>query len=374
MAEEERFLSTPTLTDDALRDLRNRIGTPITTAHPQPYVTRASADAIRHWCYGIGDYNPLYLDEEYALAGPYQGLTAPPSFLYAFDKRVTGGVMGLPGITGMFAGVRWEWYRPVREDDAIRIESAVLKDVIEREGKFAGRQFQVISEIKLVDADGNLVATSCPYGFRMGRKEAGGSAKYQSHQPYHYSPQELDQIWDIVEAEWRRGSAPFTADSLRVGDELGPIIRGPLTTSDIIVFLMGWGGQYLRSHGDWIAWARRHPDGILRNSIGVPDCIEAVHWDQELAHKVGVPAAYDYGPQRVAWATTLVTNWMGDAARLAWLELSLRRHVLIGDAIWISGTVRQITTDGGETAVDLDLSMRNQQDEMVAAGSAHVVL
>jgi len=137
---------------------------------------------------------------------------------------------------------------------------------------------------------------------------------------------------------------------------------------------MGWGGQYLRSHGDWIAWARRHPDGILRNSIGVPDCIEAVHWDQELAHKVGVPAAYDYGPQRVAWATTLVTNWMGDAARLAWLELSLRRHVLIGDAIWISGTVRQITTDGGESTVDLDLSMRNQRDEMVAVGSAHVVL
>jgi ACT domain-containing protein len=65
---------------------------------------------------------------------------------------------------------------------------------------------------------------------------------------------------------------------------------------------------------------------------------------------------------------------MGDAARLVWLELSLRRHVLIGDAIWISGTVRQITTDGGETTVDLDLSMRNQRDEMVAAGSAHVVL
>ncbi len=366
-------MSTPTLTDDLLRELRKRIGTPLTAARPQPYITRASADAIRHWCYGIGDYNPLYLDEQYALAGPYGELTAPPSILYAFDKRVTGGVMGLPGITGMFAGVRWEWHRPVRKDDAIRIESAVLKDVIERDGKFAGRQWQVISEITLVDAEGHHVATSYPYGFRMGRQEAGSTKKYAAHEPYHYSQRELDQIWDAVEAEWRRGAEPLTAESVKVGDAIGPVVRGPLTTSDIIVFLMGWGGQYIRSHGDWVAWARRHPDGTLRNAIGVPDCIEAVHWDHDLAGRVGVPAAYDYGPQRAAWATTLVTNWMGDAARLATLDLSLRRHVLVGDTVWASGSVRQITSGGTETAVDLDLSMRNQREEMVASGSARVV-
>lgn len=138
------------LTDEVLESLRARIGTPISVSHPQPYVTVATTDAIRHWCFGIGDYNPLFLDQEYSRTGPYGGRIAPPSFLYACDKRVTGGVMGLPGVTGMFAGVNWEWRRPVVEGGYIVVTSATVHDVIDREGEFAGRQFQVVAKIERV--------------------------------------------------------------------------------------------------------------------------------------------------------------------------------------------------------------------------------
>jgi hypothetical protein len=151
------------------------------------------------------------------------------------------------------------------------------------------------------------------------------------------------------------------------------MIRGPLTLSDFVVFLMGWGGQYIRSHGDWVRWARRHPSGALLNDFGVPDTIEAVHWDKDLAQTVGVPGPYDYGPQRASWGMTLVTNWMGDAARLLSYELTLRKHVLVGDAIWISGVVAGVAPDEGERGViSIDLQMRNQRDETVASGSASV--
>ena len=167
-------------------------------------------------------------------------------------------------------------------------------------------------------------------------------------------------------AEARQGREPLVPERLQPGDSIGSIVRGPITISDIIVFLMGWGGQYIRSHGDWVAWAQRHPSGYLRNSQNIPDTIEAVHWDTELVQTVGVPAPYDYGPQRVAWAITLLTNWMGDAAWLSMLELSLRRHVVVGDTIWISGTVRDVVeeTDGSQDQdrfkIDVDLSMRNR--------------
>lgn len=364
------------LTSDVLENLRTRIGMPITGSHPRPYVTVATKDAIRHWCFGIGDYNPLYLGDESARSATDQVRLAPPSFLYTFDKRVTGGVMGLPGVTGMFAGVKWEWHRRITEGDEIVVASAVLHDVIEREGSFAGRQYQVIARIELATADGEPVATSYPYGFRLQRDQAVRKAKYADYQPHLYSEDELEQIWTLVEGEWRRGPEPLDAEKIRVGDLLGPIVRGPLTLSDFIVFLMGWGGQYVRSHGDWVQWARRHPGGTLRNAFGVPDTVEAVHWDKDLAQTVGVPGPYDYGPQRASWAITLVTNWMGDAATLTSLELELRKHVLVGDAIWITGVVNaiQAARDGVPPSISVDIRMRNQRDETVATGSAEVAL
>ncbi len=366
------------VTNDVVEILRERIGTPITSNSPRPYVTVATQDAICHWCYGIGDYNPLYLDPDYAASGPYHGITAPPSMLYAFDKRMTGGVMGLPGLTAMFAGVRWEWRLPVREGDRVSVESAILKDVIEREGSFGGRELQVISELTLCNQDGAVVAVSNPYGFRLERGEAVKRAKYKGDERHVYTPDELEGISAEVLAEARRGTEPLVPERLQPGDSIGSIVRGPITVSDIIVFLMGWGGQYIRSHGDWVEWAKRHPSGYLRNSQNIPDTIEAVHWDAELVQTVGVPAPYDYGPQRVAWAISLLTNWMGDAAWLSMLELSLRRHVVVGDTIWISGTVRDVVreTDGSQGQdrfeINVDLSMRNQRGDVVARGGATI--
>lgn len=43
--------------------------------------TVATADAIRHFAYGISDDNPLWLDHENASQSWYGRLVAPPSFL-----------------------------------------------------------------------------------------------------------------------------------------------------------------------------------------------------------------------------------------------------------------------------------------------------
>ena len=52
-------------TDDAIADLRSRIGKEIRIS-AAPYLTEASADAIRHWADGIGDRNPLFHDVSHA--------------------------------------------------------------------------------------------------------------------------------------------------------------------------------------------------------------------------------------------------------------------------------------------------------------------
>ncbi len=46
-----------------------------------PWNSEVTADAIRHFAFGISDDNPLWLDADYAARGPYGRLVAPPAFL-----------------------------------------------------------------------------------------------------------------------------------------------------------------------------------------------------------------------------------------------------------------------------------------------------
>src|SRR5439155_390504 len=80
---------------------------------------------------------------------------------------------------------------------------------------------------------------------------------------------------------------------------------------------------------------------------------ERVHWDPALAGAVGVPAPYDYGPERVAWLGHLVTNWMGDDGFLARLNVQVRRHNLIGDTTWCRGRVaaKAVVDERGEVTL-----------------------
>lgn len=61
------------------RESRRLIGKPVVErAH---WNTKVSADGIRHFAWGIGDDNPLWVDSDYATAGPYGRLAAPPPIL-----------------------------------------------------------------------------------------------------------------------------------------------------------------------------------------------------------------------------------------------------------------------------------------------------
>ena len=43
-----------------------------------------------------------------------------------------------------------------------------------------------------------------------------------------------------------------------------------------------WGGLFIRVHGPWYAYLRRHPAAELPNAQGIPEPPEAVHWDHDM--------------------------------------------------------------------------------------------
>jgi acyl dehydratase len=358
------------VTDEELEALRSKIGQPIRRG--RSYVTELNQDAIRHYAFGIGDRNPLFTDPEYAASTSHGGILAPPSVLFAMDKILSGYVTGLPGIHAMFAGADLRFERPLRAGDALEGE-ARLKALIERPSRFAGRAFQQIYEVTFKDPAGTVVAAGESYCFRTERDAAREKRKYEPVR-VDWTP---DQIADIAaryrsETERRRGPEPRFVEDVRVGDPIPEVTKGPYTATTAIAYLLGWGGLYVRAHGDAFDLFDEHPALGIPNEWGVPEPPERVHWDPDLAARVGVPGAYDYGPERVSWLGHAVTDWMGDEGIVRRLMVQVRRHNLIGELVTCGGVVRAV--DVAKRTVELELEARNQDGEESARGAATVEL
>src|SRR4051812_28774745 len=167
-AEADRYAK---ITDDAVVNLRRLIGVPIVDT-VEPWCYEATRDNIRHYAHGIGDDNPLWCDPSYAAATRYGTVIAPPSFVFALSRILSGYVGGLPGIHAMWAGADLEWHRPILRGTPVRT-TAHLKDLVERNTRFAGRAFQQIYHVEFFDDDtGDLLCGGDSWCFRTERDAA----------------------------------------------------------------------------------------------------------------------------------------------------------------------------------------------------------
>jgi acyl dehydratase len=358
------------LTNEAIEDLRARIGDPVRRG--RPYVAELNADAIRHYAFGIGDTNPLWTDPEYADESSAGRLHAPPSILFAMDKILSGYVMGLPGVHAMFAGADLRYERPLVVGDRLT-GAARLKALIERPSQFAGRSLQQIYEVDFTDEHGTHVASGESYCFRTERDAARERGKYEAIE-VRWTPDQIEEIAQRYRDEQarRRGALPRYVEDVQVGEEIPPVTKGPYTATTAIAYLLGWGGLYVRAHGDAFELFDRHPALGIPNEHGVPEPPERVHWDADLARRVGVPGAYDYGPERISWLGHPVTDWMGDTGFLRRLMVQVRRHNVLGELVTCGGTVRSVDPSTG--MVEIELLGTNQDGHESARGTAEVEL
>ena len=262
-------------------------------------------------------------------------VVAPPSFVFACDRILSGYVGGLPGIHAMWAGARLTWHRWIRRNDEIHTE-AWLHDLVPHETRFSGPAIQQIYRVNLHSQRGDLLCEAESWCFRTERDAAREQGvKYRELEdkaPRHYEKEELEAIGRLYEQESVRGATPRHFEDVEVGDELPTLVKGPMTVTGFIAFAQGWGGLYIRANK--LAWkqVREHSSLGIPNRFGIPDCPERVHWEDEFARAVGVPGAYDYGPERCSWLTHQLTNWMGDAGFLQHGHCEIRRHNPVGIA------------------------------------------
>lgn len=363
------------ISDESIAQVRARLG----QVHPieEPFVRYVNGDSIRHVARAIGDMNPLWIAKDHAAASRFGKLVAPPALLYAvswgsWDMRRGEG---LPGVHGLHASDRWVYHRPLLDGDEVHATKEMVA-LDERTGSYAGRSLMQVREMRYYNQRDELVATCRMSAVRAERDKGKEKGKYASIPKARYTPEEIAQIDAETAAEQVRGAVPRYWDDVQVGEVVHPIVRGPLTVADMIAWMMGIGSPHIRSGQYWLAYRRQSPMVAVKDpETGIPQAVERVHWDQFMAAEIGMPAPYDYGSQRGAWATHLMTNWAGDDGWVCEVFAKYRYMNFVGDTVRITGKVlRKWRGHSGIGYVECEIAGINQRGENIMPGTAVVAL
>jgi acyl dehydratase len=332
---------------------------------------------VRRWAlYSTGDDNPLWCDEEYARRTAWGGVIAPPTFLYSIDSTIVAP--GLRGIQWIYGGTRWQHFSPVRLGDRITARARLIK-MTEKSGTHAKRLVVQTGEVLYYNQRDELVSRAEADVLRVPRRHSGagltGFDERRAAGRQHYRAEEIEQVRQAYLAETRRGAEPRYWEDVSVGDELDPVVKGPLTLVDIMAFYAGRRNTYPPLRLAFLE-RERHPANVyVSPSTGIPVHPAAGHFDEEIAHEIGMPGAYDQGWMRANWLAHLVTNWCGDDGWVAGLNVTLRKPNLVGDITRLRGrVVGKSVTEAGEHLVELACEGESQRGEQNMRGTATVRL
>jgi acyl dehydratase len=346
---------------------------------PQLANQTATKDAIRHFADGLGDPNPLWRDEDYARKSIHKGILASPLFLNAVSEGQA--IVGLPGLIATFVGSEWEWFKLIRIDDHFSVTNQLL-DLKELENQESRRRFLQTGVLRYCNQKGDLVG-SCKWtqmrteAKPVHLKPKETQKKDSGKGPHLYNEQDLAAIYGAIESEEIRGRNPRTYEEVQVGDQLTPLVKGPLSLSDMVAWAIGIGWQRIAlAHGMKLSFLRSHPGlSYIDPETGFPEPIANSHFLPSAAKiLMGSSLPLDLGFQRVCWVGHAVTNWMSDYGFLKKLEARLKGFVRFGDITWCHGKVVKKERKGPEGLVNVELFCNNQHGDITATGKAVVVL
>jgi acyl dehydratase len=364
-----------TANEAMIAEIHSRVGKVIRRSDP-PFVTEMHADAIRNFAYGCGDPNPIFYDEEYAASTPFGTRIAPPCIHFSQGVgTLMATTFGMPGLHALYLGTEFWFHKPMRLGDVIDPVFKYGEITTHEDGsRFAGLRITQTMDGEFRNQHGEVVTESRDHVLRFDR-HGSGRAKYADLKPQEYSKDDIAAIDADYDKEERRGAEPRYWEDVEVGDVIPWIVKGPLTVTDCIAFKIGWGHYpFVRPNRFALEYKRKHPRAYTPNSRGVPDIPERVHWEDELAQTIGIPTAFDYGPQRVSWFGHLFFNWMGDHGWLEYLNVELRMPILIGDTSWLQARVTGLLQEDDRHLVELELWAKDQRDRTTTKGMARVRL
>jgi acyl dehydratase len=337
----------------------------------------ASEDLIRHYADAIGDTNPLWRDPSYYRNTRYGGIIAPPTFEVCIAPTypiVNKPV--LPNIQTMAAGAKHRYFKMIHAGDTFRVVDKYLP-IVEKTQKgkpyrlytnFVERSYinQRDEVVAVIEGGGIMVATP------PGETEATKGSAYGGITRHRFTEEELDRIHRAYDEETRRGAETLYWEDVTEGEELKPIVAGPLDNYDTASFFqcVGYAVAYR------VKWEMMKAD--LTFCVIDPETNEyrpsVSHLDDTVARTKGIPYGFGFAAQLEGLLAHLICNWMGDDGFLKRLDCQCRRIYIFGDAVWLHGKVVKKYIENGEHLVDLQLCCENQDDAILMPATATVRL
>ncbi len=282
----------------------------------------------------------------------------------------------LRGVHAFYAASAREWWAPLTPLKRTYRRNALVA-ALDKTSEFAGRAVHEWTAQVFRDETGAMLSGQYRLMVRTERAAARERKKYDHIQIAPYTDEQIAEIDAQYGAEVSRGAEPRWWEDVNEGDTVGPMVKGPLTVTDMICWHAGMGMGLYGVKPLRLGYRNRQriPRFFQRDDLNVPDVMQRVHWDPEFARRAGNPTTYDYGRMRETWLIHLCTDWMGDDAWLWKLECEFRRFNYVGDTQWLLGTVvRKYLADGERPAVDLELWATNQREDVTTPGTATVLL
>lgn len=320
------------------------------------FATEATRDNIKNFADAIGDANPLWINEDYAVKTRFKGITAPPTFIYNVNHG-SGPALAPPGfpmpdnLALLYAGAEMEFFRPIFCGDKFIVKGQST-DIERKRSKSLGAMLLCTGEVSYYNHRNELIATLRTTISRFVPPE-----KHVVHINRKPRPGlELKSPDQLAFDRQRRGNIPRYWEDVNIGEEMTPVLeKGVLTMMEIIRFGLFVSGAPRRIE-------RRHED------------IEEGFSREQAQKRSGLENASDYGPQRVCWLAQFCTDWMGDDGTLKKLTCQIRHPNIMGDSNFVKGRVTGKRTTGGEHLIDCEIWVENQSRLVTAPGSAVIAL
>ena len=133
------------------------------------------------------------------------------------------------------------------------------------------------------------------------------------------------------------------AEDVNVGDELGPLVKGPIQQIQLT--------RYAGASGDF----------------------NPIHQDEEFARAAGMGGVFAHGMLSMGFVAQALTDWAG-AGRVRKLGVRFAALVRLKDVVTCRGRVVSKSSKDDVHLIELDVWAENQKGEKVVTGRATVAL
>ena len=373
------------LTDHDIERAKKLLGIDL-AARDQEQIGTASIDNIRSFAFSTGSDNPLFCDPDYAAGTRWGSVIAPTMMAGVINRPLLGDPPSeeykannkslFRGVHLFISGGEWTFFKPIFPGDTLY--SFGGEDGIEvTPSEFAGRKVTRFHTDVKVNQRGEVVATYRYRGILTERKTAREKGKNLAIEPAKYTDEDLAKIDAIYAQDKSRGAERRYWDDVQVGEAMNPSASGPLTVTDVVNFHgggYGWVPYGLKTGRLWYKNRNRIAPFYVKDSNGIPDVAQRLHWDSNWAQAIGNPRAYDYGVMRENYIFRYLTDWAGDDGWVVRQYDEIRKFNLMGDTQFIAGEVVGKREEDGRKLVDLKVTMTNQRGEETVRCEATIAL